>query len=57
MSNSARRGAEGDDGGLGGDEPFCVHGNLLWSELCDECVKEDWAISDAIAIAAIRKDD
>lgn len=27
-----------DDSGIGGDEPFCEHGNLLWSEDCDECM-------------------
>lgn len=33
-----------DDDGLGGDEPFCDHGNLLWSEDCDECADALWSI-------------
>lgn len=36
------------DSGLGGDEPFCEHGNLLWSETCDECIAAQWAITDQI---------
>jgi hypothetical protein len=40
-----------DDGGLGGDEPFCEHGNLLWSEDCDECSQALMEISDAITKA------
>ena len=43
-----------DDSGIGGDEPFCEHGNLLWSEDCDECISESRALSDEIAAAAIR---
>jgi hypothetical protein len=39
---------DGDDSGLGGDEPFCDHGNLLWSEDCDECSDALIRISDAI---------
>jgi hypothetical protein len=34
--------------GIGGDEPSCDHGKLLWSETCDECIAGQWAISDAI---------
>ena len=40
-----------DESGIGGDEPFCQHGNLLWSEDCDECIAESWALSNAITRA------
>jgi hypothetical protein len=44
-----------DDSGIGGDEPFCEHGNLLWSEDCDECAEALMAISDAISAASERR--
>lgn len=59
MTNSDTRpteqGETREDDGLGGDEPFCEHGNLLWSEDCDECSTALQLISDNIT-AAIRKD-
>lgn len=42
---------ENDDSGIGGDEEFCQHGNLLWSEDCDECIQESWALTRAITKA------
>lgn len=45
-----------DDDGLGGDEPFCQHGNLLWSEDCDECIAESWKLTDAMTTAIRGKD-
>ena len=52
---SSTREVERDDSGIGGDEPFCAHGNLLWSEDCDQCAEESRALSNAIT-AAIRRD-
>ena len=37
-----------DDSSIGGDEPFCQHGNLLWSETCDECIEAHWKLSDSL---------
>ena len=51
---SIRETAE-DESSIGGDEPFCKHGKLLWSEECDECGNEAWELSDAIAGAQKKK--
>ena len=40
-----------DDEGIGGDEPFCEHGNLLWSETCEECIAACWRLTDEITAA------
>lgn len=37
MSKMVRLVEMSDGEGLGGDESFCEHGQLLWSEDCDEC--------------------
>lgn len=34
------------EGGIGGDEPFCEHGNLLWSEDCDERIEAHWKLTE-----------
>ena len=54
--SSAREVAGDDEGGFGGDEPFCEHGNLLDSETCDECIDEHWKLTDRFTAAAITKE-
>lgn len=46
MADNTTESVEPDDDEF--DEPFCAHGNLLWSEVCEECVSESWEISDEI---------
>lgn len=49
--STTKQTGDDDDSGVGGDEPFCAHGNLLWTEDRDECWEESWALSDAIGKA------
>lgn len=46
--SSDKDSAEEYEEGEEGEEPFCQHGNLLWSEDCDDCDAALWAISEAI---------
>lgn len=48
MPDAKQNEVRDDDSGIGGDEPFCEHGKLLWSETCDECIDAHWKLTEGL---------